>query len=84
LAEAAKFFIGIWCDTEFLLFVRIELGSFKWYGLGPTPVFLYCMCSLHLPDSNISDSVLVSHGHHLISSAVFGNLYMVFMVFVVL
>jgi hypothetical protein len=28
LAEAAKLFIGVWCDTDILLFGTIELGSF--------------------------------------------------------
>ena len=28
LAEAAKLFIGVWCDTDIILFGRIELGSF--------------------------------------------------------
>ena len=67
LAEAAKLFIAIWCDTDISLICKDRAGellvvqSWPYYGFPVLP------CFAHFPDSTIS---IVSHGHHLISSAV--------------
>ena len=55
LAEAAKLFIGVWCNTDISFICKDRAGE---YSLGPTPVFLYCMCFRHFLDYTIS---IVSH-----------------------
>ena len=59
LAEAAKLFIGIWCDTDISLICKDRAGELLVVQSWPYPGFPVLPCFAHFPDSTIS---IVSHG----------------------